>query len=173
MAIKKQSIAPRERINITYQPATDGEEVQKELPLRMLLIGDWNGRPSDEELAHRDAIKVTNNNFRDVMRSQDLALDLEVENELRPEGAPKETAKISLQFESMEDFEPDSIVNQLRSGDNLGKLPELEELFKLRDALSSLRRPLGTVASFRKQLQALVSDPETAEKFIQELKSSS
>ena len=40
------SVAPRERVNIQYKSATGDAEEQKELPLKMLMIGDWEARNS-------------------------------------------------------------------------------------------------------------------------------
>ncbi|SQD06630.1 type VI secretion protein [Escherichia coli] len=34
------SVAPRERINISYVPKTDGQTAEVELPLNMLVVGD-------------------------------------------------------------------------------------------------------------------------------------
>lgn len=34
------SVAPKERINISYIPKTDGEPSEVELPLNMLIVGD-------------------------------------------------------------------------------------------------------------------------------------
>lgn len=35
------SVAPKERINIKYVPATDGEQAEVELPHKMLVLGDF------------------------------------------------------------------------------------------------------------------------------------
>jgi hypothetical protein len=35
---------PRSRLNITYRTHIDGREVKKELPLRLLVAGDFSGR---------------------------------------------------------------------------------------------------------------------------------
>ncbi len=40
------SVAPRERINISYVPKTDGQTAEVELPLNMLVVGDISNSPS-------------------------------------------------------------------------------------------------------------------------------
>ena len=40
MAGKEGSVAPRERVNIVYKPATGGAQEEKELPLKLLDVGD-------------------------------------------------------------------------------------------------------------------------------------
>ena len=48
------SVAPRERINISYVPKTDGQTAEVELPLNMLVVGDTGntlkGSTTDDEL---------------------------------------------------------------------------------------------------------------------------
>ena len=39
------SVAPKERVNIVYKPATGDAKEEVELPLKMLMIGDYTGRP--------------------------------------------------------------------------------------------------------------------------------
>ena len=44
MAKEHQSVAPKERVNITYKPATGDQKSEVELPLKMLFLGDYTGR---------------------------------------------------------------------------------------------------------------------------------
>lgn len=41
MSKKSGSVAPKERINIKYVPATGGEQAEVELPHKMLVLGDF------------------------------------------------------------------------------------------------------------------------------------
>ena len=38
------AVAPKERINIVYQPPTGGRKEQIELPLKVMVLGDFHGR---------------------------------------------------------------------------------------------------------------------------------
>jgi type VI secretion system protein ImpB len=38
---KEGSVAPKERINVTFKPATGGAQEEIELPLKLLAIGDY------------------------------------------------------------------------------------------------------------------------------------
>ena len=76
-----QSKAPKERINITYRPATNTKE-QKELPFRMAMLGDFTLRPDDTPLEERKMIRVDKDTFNDVMRSQELGVSVNVPNKL-------------------------------------------------------------------------------------------
>ena len=60
-----QNEKPKERINITLDVPT-GDGVQSiELPLRMLVMGDFLGREQDEDVADREVISVNKDNFSD------------------------------------------------------------------------------------------------------------
>jgi len=37
------AVAPKERINIVYQPATGGRKEEIELPLKLMVLGDFSG----------------------------------------------------------------------------------------------------------------------------------
>ncbi len=153
-----QSIAPKERVNITYKPATGGAQEQIELPLKLLMMGDYTLRSDDRMLEDRKPINIDKDNFNDVMRSQNLSLKLNVENRLSEE--PGSQMTVDLKFEKLEDFGPESVVRQI---------PELNKLMELRTALQALKGPLGNIPEFRKKLQSILDDANAREKLLSEL----
>ena len=78
------SVSPRERVNIVYKPATGGLSAEKELPLKLVMMGDYTLREDDRPLEDREPINVNKENFNEVMESQDLSLSFGVA-ELGPE----------------------------------------------------------------------------------------
>jgi type VI secretion system protein ImpB len=154
----QQSVAPKERVNITYKPATGDAQAEKELPLKLFLIGDFTLRRDSRTLEDRDVIRVDKDNFNDVLREQSLALDLNVKNRLSDEAGAE--MKVSLKFESLKDFAPDSIARQV---------PDLNRLLQLRDALVSLKGPLGNVPAFRKRIQGLLDDDASKKQLLDEI----
>ena len=84
---KDGSIAPRERVNIRYKAATGDMQEERELPLKLLFVGDYTLRDDDTPLAERAPVNVDKDNFSKVMKAQKLKLDLNVKNKLE---APKE-----------------------------------------------------------------------------------
>ena len=155
---KESSVAPTERVNIVYKPATGNMQEQVELPLKMLMMGDFTGRQDDRALEDRAPINVDKMNFNEVMAQQNLKVDISVTDKLsNEEGA---SLPVSLQFKNMADFAPESIVNQV---------PELRKLLELRSALNALKGPLGNVPAFRKKLQAMLADDEGRKRLINEL----
>lgn len=157
MAMKPQSQAPKERINITYRPATNAKE-QKELPFRLAVLGDFTLRPDDTPLEERKAIRVDKDNFNDVMRSQKLSLAVNVKNKLT--GNEGDEMGIKLNFNTLKDFEPEQIARQV---------PELNRLLETREALNALKAPLANKRDFVKKIQEIVADEATRAKLIEGL----
>ncbi len=153
------SVAPKERINITYKPATGDAQAEVELPLKLLVVGDYTQRADDRPVEERAPINVDKDNFQEVLKAQKLSLNLSVPNRLQKEDSDDSLA-VSLNFQSLADFEPDAIVE---------KVPELKSILELREALKSLKGPLGNVPDFRKKLQSLVADEGSRAKLLAEL----
>jgi type VI secretion system protein ImpB len=155
---KESSVAPKERVNITYKANTGDSSEEVELPNKMLVVGDFTLREDEEDLQERDKINVNKNNFNDVMASQKLGLSFSVNNKLPNDGGDE--MLVELEFDNIRSFEPESIVSQV---------PELAKLMALRDALSFLKGPLGNIPAFRKQLDKLLQDSDSREQLMAEL----
>lgn len=157
MSSKPQSQAPKERINITYRPATNSKE-QKELPFRLAMLGDFTLRPDDTPLEERKMIRVDKDNFNDVMKSQKLEATINVKNKLS--GNEGDEMGVKLKFSTLKDFEPEQIARQV---------PELNQLLETREALNALKAPLSNKREFVKKIQDIVKDEETRKKLIEGL----
>ncbi|MBN2194442.1 MAG: type VI secretion system contractile sheath small subunit [Polyangiaceae bacterium] len=155
---KEGSVAPQERVNITYKPATGDAKEEVELPLKMLFIGDFVGREDPRPLEERKPINVDKDNFGQVLAEQKLGVTLQVPDRLSgDEGAQ---LALNLKFKKLSDFGPDALVEQV---------PELARLMELRRALTALKGPLGNVPAFRKKIQTLLEDKDSRAKLLQEL----
>ncbi|TWT44030.1 hypothetical protein RAS1_04360 [Phycisphaerae bacterium RAS1] len=157
MASKPQSQAPKERINITYRPATNAKE-QKELPFRMAVMGDFTMRPDETPLEERKMLRVDKDNFNDVMKSQKLGLTVNVKNQIT--GKEGDEIGVKLNFATLKDFEPEQIARQV---------PELNQLLETREALNALKAPLSNKRDFAKKIQEIVTDEATRAKLMQAL----
>ena len=155
---KESSVAPTERVNIVYKPATGNAQEQVELPLKVLMMGDFTGQADDRPLEQRAPINVDKSNFNEVMTKQNLGLDINVADKLSNEKGAE--MAVSLKFSTLADFTPEGIVNQV---------PQLKQLLELRAALNALKGPLGNVPAFRKKIQALLGDTEGRQKLMAEL----
>ena len=156
---KDASVAPKERVNIRYNPATGDQKEGVELPFKMVMLGDFTGRPDGTPLEERDRVQIDKDNFADVMKAQNLSLDLRVDDRLA-EGQEAGQIDVSLKLDSLRAFEPESIVQNV---------PELRKLLEIRQALTALKGPLGNVPAFRRAMQSLVADATAREKLVGEL----
>lgn len=152
---REQSVAPKERVNITYKPATGDAKEEIELPFRMLVLGDFNRRPDDTPLEERDKINVNKDNFDKVLKEQGVRLQAAVPDVLSGEEGSE--MSVDINFESLKDFSPDRVAENV---------PELKKLLDIRNALAALKGPLGNMRQFRKQLEESLQDPELVEKFM-------
>ena len=57
------SVAPKERVNITYKAAVGDATEEKELPFKSLVLADLTGRTDDTPVEERKAISIDKNNF--------------------------------------------------------------------------------------------------------------
>jgi len=154
---KEGSVAPQERVNITYQSSVGNAQQEVELPLKMLFVADFTGRPDPRPLEERKPINVDKDNFQQVLAEQNLSLSMQVPNRLADDGSE---LPVSVRIKKLGDFGPDAIVEQV---------PELKKLMELRMALTALKGPLGNVPAFRRKIQALLSDTDARSKLLEEL----
>jgi len=155
---KEGSVAPEERVNILFKPATEGATEEKELPLKMLFMGDFTMRPEETPIEDRKKIRIDKTNFDDVMRSLNLELAMTVPNRLS--GKEGEDLPVTIRISGLKNFSPDSVAQQV---------PELNKLLELRAALQSLKGPLGNVPAFKKKIDSLLSDAAARQRLLQEL----
>ena len=159
---KQSSIAPKERVNIVYKPATGDAKEEKELPLKLLMLGDYTLREEETLLEERKPISVDKDNFDDVMKNQGLGLTLDIPNKLaeKKEGEEEPRLTTKLEFKTMKDFNPAAVAQQV---------PELNQLLELRAALSALKGPLGNLPAFRKKIESIIKDTKAREKLLREI----
>ena len=145
---KDGSVGPRSRINIKYTAAVGDAQKEIELPLRLLVMGDFTGKQDGTALADRKAISVNKDNFNEVMSQQKLEAQVAVKDKLT--GDADSQLAVKLKFDSLKDFTPGQIAHQV---------PELAKLMQVREALMALKSDLNK-ADFRKKLEQMVTDPE-------------
>ena len=155
---KEGSVAPKERVNIIYRPATGDAKEEVELPLKTLVVGDFTLRDDETPVEDRKPINVDKDNLNDVLEAQNIELKTQVKNTLSDD--PEAQLNLDMDFKSMKDFDPDAIIQ---------KVPELKKSLELRDALKALKGPLGNVPNFRKRIQELVQDEGARARLLKEL----
>lgn len=155
---KESSIAPKERVNIVYRPSLGDAKEEIELPLKMLVLGDFTGCEGDIPVEKREPVNIDKDNFNEVLKAQNITMNFSVPNKLAEE--MDRELNVSLRVEKMKDFGPEAIVEQV---------PELKRLLELREALRALKGPLSNVPEFRKKIQALIRDDESRRRLLAEI----
>jgi len=119
------------RVQITYDVEIGNAFEKKELPLVVGLMADLSGQPENPlpKFKERRFVEIDRDNFNDVMTKISPRLDISVPDTLKGEG----NLKVELRFNQIDQFEPESIVNQIP---RLSRLLEARQ--QLRDLLGKL-----------------------------------
>ena len=145
------------RVQITYDVEVGGAIELKELPFVVGVLGDFTGKPEEPlpALKNRKFVEIDPDNFNQVMAGMKPRLTFSTENKLQDDGSKM---GVELNFNSIEDFEPDQIVQQV---DPLRKLVEArQKLSDLRskmdgnDKLESMLNDVIASADKQKELSA-------------------
>ncbi len=155
----QSSVAPKERVNIVYKPATEGAQAEVELPLKLLVLGDYTLRDEEAALEELEPVAVDKDNFDQVLAAQAPRLELQVPDMLRPQRGC--TLQLDLRFARLDDFSPDAL---------LAQVPQLRALLQLRDALKAIKGPLSNIPAFRRKLQEIAAEPERLRSLVAELR---
>ncbi|MBY5947682.1 type VI secretion system contractile sheath small subunit [Photobacterium rosenbergii] len=147
----------KNRVSITYDVETNGAVETKELPFVVGVIGDFSAHKDDrEELEDRTFYQIDKDNFDTVLKRVGPELKLKVDNTLANDDSQFEAA---LSFNSMKDFEPDSLIEQVEP---LRKLAEtrqqLKTLLSKADRSRDLEKLLKEVLQSADQINALSSE---------------
>lgn len=145
------------RVHIKYEVETEGAMVIKELPFVVGILGDFSGNPTQplKPFGERKFVQIDRDNFDDVMRRMTPGLTISVDNTLQNDGTQ---LPVSLKFESMEDFEPGSIVNQVPALKGLlDARNELRDLMSKADRSEELERLLEDILQNKADLSQLVA----------------
>ena len=155
----KLSRVRKPRVHITYEVETGGATVQKELPFVVGVMGDFSGDPTSplKPLKDRKFIQIDRDNFNSIMARMTPGVSMKVENTLAGDGSEM---AVDLKFNSMDDFNPERIVEQVEP---LKKLQETRD--KLRDLLTKADRS----EDLENTLEKILSDSENLKKVSDEL----
>jgi len=142
------------RVHVTYEVEVGDAIEIKELPFVMGVLGDFTGQPTEPlaRLRDRKFTEVNPDNFDSVLEGMKPHLAFAVENKL--------AESADLHFKSMDDFEPENVVRQVKP---------LSELMDLRTKLSNLRASLQGNDRLEEALLGAVGDQDKLDKLKKEL----
>jgi type VI secretion system protein ImpB len=152
-----QNEVPKARVNIKLDLHTGGARKHVELPLRLMLMGDYSNGKEQRPLSERNKLDINKLNFDSVMAQYAPGLKLSVENALANDGT--DTA-VELNFQRMKDFEPEQVARQI---------PQLRALLAMRNLLRDLKSNLLDNATFRHELERILKDEALSSELRDEL----
>lgn len=138
------------RIQITYDVEVGGAIQLKELPFVMGVMGDFTGNPDEplQPLKNRKFVEIDPDNFNQVLAGMKPRLAYSVENKLQNDGSKM---GVELRFNSIEDFEPDNVVQQVEP---------LRKLVEARKRLADLRSKMDGNEKLENILNDIIADVE-------------
>lgn len=120
------------RVHITYDVEI-GDAIQlKEIPFVVGVLADLSGKPDEPlpRLRDRKFVEIDRDNFDAALKGMKPRAAYRVDNKL---GSDDTKLGVELRFNSMEDFEPEQVVNQIEP---LRKLAEARK--KLSDLMAKM-----------------------------------
>lgn len=138
------------RVNISYEDPYESEKMV-ELPFVMGVMSDLSGNASEVEksdMEERDFVDVTGSTLDDYMKSIAPGVTFNVENKV---GGGQGRLGVTLNFESMDDFNPAAVAKQI---------PALKKLLEARQHLANLQRYMNSKPKAQEQIRKLLNDPE-------------
>lgn len=158
-----QDEVPKSRITLTYRTEINGQPETVNLPLRLLVAGDFSSGTSKDrkvDLEERQMRSIDGGNLDALMRDMKMSLDLTVENKIDPEKSAE--VDVHLPVEKMGSFSPDEIVKHV---------PKLKALMLLKKLLLEAESNVSNKKAFQKLLADLYADEAAFKKVLEELKS--
>jgi type VI secretion system protein ImpB len=152
-----QNEVPKARVNIKLDLHTGGAQKKVELPLKLMMMGDYSNGKEQRSLSERSKVDINRNNFDSVLAEFSPSLKLAVENTLVNDHSD---TSVELSFQSMKDFEPEQVARQI---------PQLRALLAMRNLLRDLKSNLLDNATFRHELERILKDDALSDELRAEL----
>ncbi|MGH8383210.1 type VI secretion system contractile sheath small subunit [Pseudomonas sp.] len=152
-----QNEVPKARVNIKLDLHTGGAQKKVELPLKLMMMGDYSNGAEQRPLSERSKININKNNFDNVLAEFSPHLKLAVENTLANDNSD---TSVELSFQKIKDFEPEQVARQI---------PQLRALLAMRNLLRDLKSNLLDNATFRQELERILKDEALSDELCAEL----
>lgn len=157
MADSFQTEVPKARINLKLDLHTGGASKKTELPLKLLVTGDFSHGQETETISEREKVNINKNNFDSVLSDYSPKVNIAVKNTLAGDGSEE---NVSLVFQEMKDFTPEQVARQI---------PQLKAMLAMRNLLRDLKANLLDNQAFRKELEKILLDPALSAELRSEL----
>lgn len=144
------------RVHITYDLEIGDAIEKRDLPFVVGVLGDFSGQSAElkKELKDRTLVEIDRDTFDQVLAGMKPRLAYRVNNTLNDDGT---MLNVELHFNSLDSFEPDSVVQQIEPLKKLiegrKKLSDLLSRMDGNDRLEALLRDIVENADQQQQLR--------------------
>jgi type VI secretion system protein ImpB len=138
------------RVHITYDVQVGDAIEKRDIPFVVGVLADLSGVPDKPlpPIAKRMFVSIDRDNVNDVMKKIGPRLAFKVPNRLNEDDTK---LNVELRFESMEDFEPAKVAQQVTP---------LRKLLELRNSLANLRSSLIGNEKLENLLQEVIQNQD-------------
>jgi type VI secretion system protein ImpB len=138
------------RVHITYDVQVGDAIEKRDLPFVVGVLADLSGLPEKPlpPVARRKFVSIDRDNVNDVMKKIGPRLAFKVPNRLNEDDTK---LNVELRFESMDDFLPANVAQQITP---------LRKLLELRNSLANLRSSLIGNEKLENLLQEVIQNQE-------------
>jgi type VI secretion system protein ImpB len=138
------------RVHITYDVQVGDAIEKRDLPFVVGVLADLSGMPDKPlpPIAKRKFVSIDRDNVNDVMKKIGPRLAFKVPNRLNEDDTK---LNVELRFESMDDFQPAKVAQQITP---------LRKLLELRNSLANLRSSLIGNEKLESLLQEMIQNQE-------------
>src|SRR5262245_27626099 len=142
------------RVQITYDVQVGDAIEKRDIPFVVGVLADLSGMPEKPlpPISKRKFASIDRDNVNDVMKKIGPRLAFKVPNRLSEDDTK---LNVELRFESMDDFQPARIAQQVTP---------LRKLLELRNSLANLRSSLIGNEKLETLLQQMIQDQEMLQK---------
>lgn len=154
---------PKSRITLTYRTDVQGEKANVDLPLRLLVAGDFSKGRSDDRKVDLDQRQVRNldgRNLDEVMKNMNMTLRFKSPNKVDPERGGEEI-DVELPIDAMKSFSPAEVAQHI---------PKVRALLLLRKLLLEVQGNIDNRKEFRQLLRTLAQNESAVASLLEELK---
>ena len=144
---------PNSRLMINYETQVDGVLKKKELPYRVLVVGDLSKGRSDDakkEFADRQVRRIKNGVDR-TLDDMNISFDFEAPNFVSKDPS---NLKVDYKIQSIKDFRPDAVAK---------KVPEIRALLEMKEILASFAKDIENNRNLKKVIDMIFSNEQELE----------
>ena len=156
-----QDEVPKSRLTITYKTEVNGEPAVVNLPLRLMVLGDFSsGSSKDRELdlEERKLRSLDGRNTNEIMKDMGISLDVVVPNKINSD---EESMRVKVDFDSMNSFSPEEVAK---------RIPQVRSLLLLKKLLEEIQSNIANKKEFATLINHLFANKELLAKYREKLK---